>query len=433
MRIKIKKRLSVLSIISFFSAFFLVLNCQSVFQNSKDSNYVFYGLCFFLLVLQSIVSIAEYKITKKNIRAFFLTSVLYLFIIFLYVICSVGKKDLFRFLTRFLIFPFVVLFFLSECPVKKKLETFRFFILITAIISIVTSILWFCSSFLNLSPTSIYVWKWSGDVEGYSYFGLYFSSPYQYIDLFPSLAIRRNIGIFTEGPMFMLVLSLALLFSICIRDFFHIKKWEYCSILIAMITTFSVTGYLVVLIIISMEILAFFKRKDNKLILFVFFAVFGIIALSALLILKSSSASFLVRVDDFKVGFKAFLSNPFVGIGYENTSVLESYMSDIRLFNVGFSNSLFAILAYGGILLTGIYVIPIIQGIRCSVKNKNPHLFVFCVVLFLLYLSVIFYTFFINFYIFGWLLFGEDFPKDDKKIMRKWHNSKRMENLCFFH
>lgn len=153
----------------------------------------------------------------------------------MYILASVQLEDLLKFLSRFLVFPFALLHFMSSATENKKYRLFKYFVDWTAIISIITSLLGFLSSFGGLGPTSEFVWKWSGDVYGLSFLIFYFLSPYQYIDLIPGLAMRRNIGLFTEGPMFMLVLSTALLFAYMFKDIYKIKKWKIMVILIAMI------------------------------------------------------------------------------------------------------------------------------------------------------------------------------------------------------
>lgn len=282
----------------------------------------------------------------------------------MYILASVQLEDLLKFLSRFLVFPFALLHFMSSATENKKYRLFKYFVDWTAIISIITSLLWFLSSFGGVGPTSEFVWKWSGDVYGLSFLIFYFLSPYQYIDLIPGLAMRRNIGLFTEGPMFMLVLSFALLFAYMFKDIYKIKKWKIMVILIAMITTFSVTGYIVEMAIVASKVINKNKNYQNRIIIaFVTLSV-GLIAGATVIEMKSSSASYLVRMDDFSTGLKAFLSHPILRIGYENTSILRSFMSSSRSFNMGFSNTLFSVLEYGGIVLAGVYLFPVCVGLK---------------------------------------------------------------------
>ena len=405
MKMKIQPRLNIMSLISSITALLLVLNCQSVFQNARDTNYHIYELCFLFIMGESVLLVSKSGISRKNKKNWELYSFIYLFIIFIYTLFSVQFGDLLRFLSRFLVFPFALLHFMSSSSDGNKYKLFKYFVDWTAIISLITSLFWFLSSFMGLGPTSEFVWKWSGDVYGLSYYNLYFSSPYQYIDLIPGLVMRRNIGIFTEGPMFMLVLSFALLFYYMFNNIFEIQIWKIISILVAMVTTFSVTGYIIVITIIALKIISNSKRFKNKIIISFAVLSVGLIAAVGVIEMKSSSASYLVRMDDFSTGMRAFLSNPILGIGYENTSTLRSFMSSSRSFNMGFSNTLFAILAYGGIILTVIYLFPICVGLKKSYTRNDKMVFLFCVLYLLLYCTVIYYTFFINFILWGFLLF----------------------------
>lgn len=405
MKIKKRPKLNILSLISSITALLLVLNCQSVFQNARDTNYHIYELCFLFIMVESVLLVSKNGISRNNKKNWGLYSLIYLFIIFIYILFSVQFGDLLKFLSRFLVFPFALLHFMSSASDGNKYKLFKYFIDWTAIISVITSLFWFLSSFMGLGPTSEFVWKWSGDVYGLSYYNLYFSSPYQYIDLIPGLAMRRNIGIFTEGPMFMLVLSFALLFAYMFKNTFKINRWKIIAILVAMVTTFSVTGYIVVMAIIASKMINKNKNFQNRIIIAFVALTVGLIAATTVIEMKSSSASYLVRMDDFSTGMKAFLSSPILGIGYENTSTLRSFMSSSRSFNMGFSNTLFSVLAYGGIVLAGIYLFPVCVGLKKSYTRHDKTVFLFCILYLMLYCTVIFYTFFINFIVWGYLIY----------------------------
>lgn len=399
-----KQKIKIIDLINIITALLLVLNCQSVFQNATSINFHVYELCFFFIVLDSLYMVYKYGITRNNETVWFACSVIYVSILIVYVVFSVKVDDLLKFLSRFLIFPFAVLYFLSSAPQRTKYKLFKYFIEWVAIISLITSMLWFLSSFAGLKPTSEFVWKWSGDVHGLSYYFLYFSSPYQYIDFIPGLVMRRNIGIFTEGPMFMLVLSFALLFINLFDHFFKIERWKIVVILVAMITTFSVTGYIIVLMMVVSNVINKNKRIQNKVIIASIFVPFGLLAGIIVIAMKSSSASFLVRMDDFFTGVKAFISSPVVGIGYENVDALRSFMSQQRSFNMGFSNTLFSVLAYGGITLSILFLYPVCIGLCKSIVRHDYRVSTFCIIYFLLYCTVIFYTFFLNFILWGFLI-----------------------------
>ena len=404
MKTKIKFKINILNLLNAITALLLVLNCQSVYQNAKNINFHIYELCLLFIILDSFAIIFKYGISSKNKQNFLAVSLIYCMAIIIYIIFSVNADNLVRFLSRFIVFPFVLMYFFSSAPEKVKYNIFRYFVEWVVIISVVTSALWFLSTFWGLRSTSNFIWEWPGDVYGSSYYNLYFSSPYQYIDFIPGLVMRRNIGIFTEGPMFMIVLSLALCFSYLFKAFFSIKRWKIIAMTIAMITTFSVTGYIVGFIILAVAMINKNKKAQNKIILLLLFSCAGLIAGSIITEMKSSTASYAIRIDDFLTGIKAFISSPIVGVGYENVNTLKSYMSSFRSYNTGFSNTLFSVLAYGGLLLTSIYVFPIIMGTYKAMRRHDMSIFLFCILYVILYCSVIFYTFYINFFVWAFLI-----------------------------
>lgn len=387
-------------------ALFLILNCQSVWQISSEHNFYIYELNFIISIITPIFIILLWGIKKNNISKFLLITIIYYSYLIIYILFSVNENTLIRFVSRFAIFPFCCLLFLANSPDKYKFSLFKSYVNWTVLISSITSLLWFFASVINIiSPSGTFDVVWGGNLSLTNYYNIYFSSPLQYIDWL-SWGFRRNIGIFIEGPMFMLVLIFALIFIIIFDNYYKFPRWKLIIILCTLLSTFSVTGYIIGLF--SISIYLFSKYRNNKIIITFFYLSMTLIVLIIPFIikLKSSSASFSVRLDDFIAGIKAFIQSPLFGNGYENQNIIKNYMSTHRSYNMGYSNSIFSILAYGGLCLISLYFIPIFKGIWMSIKQKNYKIFTIIFAYCLLLLFVIFYSFFINFYLWAFLLFG---------------------------
>lgn len=234
-----------------------------------------------------------------------------------------------------------------------------------------------------------------------NYYNLYFSTPYQLIDWF--ISIRRNIGIFTEGPMFAYVLVMSLTFILLLKDDYEPKKWQITGIVLALITTASVTGYILLIIIAGMIFINKYKNKQTKIIIAMMTLIVFVVAVSVILGMKSNTVSYIARIDDYVAGLKCWMTNPIIGVGYENYSVLRSFMSATRSWNQGFSNTIFSVLAFGGIVFLIPYISPIIVGWYYGIKNHDYKVKTLCIVLVGIYFSVISYTFFLNFFIWAFL------------------------------
>lgn len=405
MKVSLKKtkKISIHWLLNMVTALFLILNCQSVWQRAYNNNFHIYEICFLMIIIDAFYYIEHWGIsrTSKNKLLFF--SVLYLVVVFLVVLFSVSSSDLVRFLSRFLIYPFFLLYFLTSAPIKCKLEIFKCFVDWMAVISWITFIFWGFSSLGLLKPSGMFDVDWGVKIGLYNYHNLYYSSPQQYIDWIGH-GIRRNIGIFVEGPMFMLTLILALLFCLIIEKEYRIKKWKIVGIVLALVSTTSVTGYIFLILIIGMRMIQKNRRMSNRIIIGSFAVVLGVIGIYIFVRMKSDTASFLIRLDDYMAGLKAWISSPIIGIGYENDSVLKSFMSASRLFNTGFSNTIFSVLAYGGVIFVIPFMLPVIRGIYVAKKQKNSKLFLVCSIYLGLYFTVIFYTCYVNFLMWAFLM-----------------------------
>ena len=251
-------------ILNAITALFLVLNCQSVWQNSLDKDYHIYEMCFTFIVLTTLYTTFKWN-KEKTLNAYGVKiSIYYLFLIFLVVILSVSQENLIRFLSRFLVFPLFMLYYSSKAPDKHKLGLFFWFINWAAIIAWISNIFWLLSTVGIIGETSTINIDWFGRYA--SYYGLYFSSPYQCIDWI-GVGIRRNIGVFTEGPMFMYVLVMSLVFMDLISDYYEIKKWKVFGVLLALLSIASVTGYIIILFMLGMKLMHMFKSKRKKFFL----------------------------------------------------------------------------------------------------------------------------------------------------------------------
>lgn len=404
MKVSLKKtkKISIHWILNMVTALFLILNCQSVWQRAYNNNFHIYEICFLMIIIDSFYYIGHWGISRSSKNKLLFFSAIYLVVIFLVVLLSVSNTDLVRFLSRFLIYPFFLLYFFSSAPIKCKIEIFKCFVDWMAVISWITFVFWGLSSFEILKPSGTFEIDWGGNIVLYNYHNLYYSSPQQYIDWIGH-GIRRNIGIFVEGPMFMLTLILALLFCLIIGKECRIKKWKIVGIVLALISTTSVTGYIFLIFIIGMRMIQNNKRMSNGIIIGSFAAILGVIGIYIFVRMKSDTASFLIRLDDYMTGLKAWISSPIIGIGYENDSVLKSFMSASRWFNTGFSNTIFSVLAYGGVIFAIPFMSPVIRGIYEAKKHKDSQLFLVCFIYFGLYFTVIFYTCYVNFLMWAFL------------------------------
>nr|WP_300767198.1 hypothetical protein [uncultured Acetatifactor sp.] len=399
-RLKVHKRANITEILTSLTSLSLILNCQSIWQNVTDTDYHIYEICAVLVLTCSLHMAIKYGISKAARRYVLFSAVWYYCIIFVAVLFSVSTDNLFRFLSRFIMFPFCVLYFASAASVEQKMCLFKSFANWTGLIAWI-SILFFGGSTIGMiGESGLIKADWFGTYG--NYYNLYFSSPYQIIDWFGT-GIRRNLGIFVEGPMYMIVLILALMFSLVIKDYYPIAKWKVSGIVLAILTTASVTGYIFLMLIGFICTINKYRNKQNQIIIGITGFVLAAVAVCVLFIAKSGTASYIARSDDYIAGIRCWLQSPIIGNGYENIELLRRYMSTNREWNQGFSNTIFSVLAYGGLVFAVPFVMPVVHGILYASSKHDYKNIVFCVIYIGLYFTVIEYTFFINFFIWAYL------------------------------
>ena len=400
LHLKVHKKANITEILASFTALSLILNCQSIWQNVTDADYHIYEICAALVLINSLYMAIKYGISKVAKRYVLFSAAWYYCIIFVVVLFSVSTDNLFRFLSRFIIFPFCVLYFASAASVEQKTYLFKSFVNWAALIAWISVLFFGASTIGMIGESGLIKADWFGTYG--NYYNLYFSSPYQMIDWFGT-GIRRNLGIFVEGPMYMIVLIMALLFSLVIKDYYPIAKWKVNGIVLAILTTASVTGYIFLMLIGFICTVYKYRNKQNQMIVGTTGFLLAAVAGCALFIAKSGTASYIARFDDYIAGNRCWLQSPMIGNGYENIDLLRRYMSTNREWNQGFSNTIFSVLAYGGLVFVVPFVMPVVHGILHASSEHDYKNMVFCVIYIGLYFTVIEYTFFINFFIWAYL------------------------------
>ncbi len=395
----IKKLCNFENALNSILAISLILNCQSVWQNTIGISFHIHEICFLMIFLWFCNYILQYRIYKQVKRKSLITGLFYFGLITLVCVFSVSEENLIKFLSRFIVFPFVLVVFQSKILPQKKLSVFYHFANWTSLIAWISVFFWTFSTIGIIRETYVLDVNWFSSYA--SYYNLYFSTPYQLIDW--ALGIRRNIGIFTEGPMFAYVLIMSLVFILLVKDDYTISKIKIIGIVIALITTASTTGYILFVLIAGMIWINKSKSKKNRIFIAMIALIVAIVLFSVIIGLKSDTASFIARMDDYMAGLKCWLENPILGSGYENYAKIRSYMSYTREWNQGFSNTIFSVLAFGGILFLIPFIAPIVRGGYYALKNNDYKLKILCIVYLGIYFSVISYTFFLNFFLWAYL------------------------------
>lgn len=251
------------------------------------------------------------------------------------------------------------------------LQYYRRTIIIIAAVSLFFWIFGSILSYLQPSGEIYSVWTGEGDhVLVKNYYYLYFQLQMSNIK---QIDVVRNIAFFCEAPMAALHFSVAFLIEMFFRK--RPSKVNIVLLVIATLSTISITGYLVLLAGFSAKYLL--SNSNQKLIhtikvVSVPIAIGLVVCIMLYLYnLKADSASGFARLNDFAVGYQVWKKHFLFGVGYGNYDEIKKMMPLWRSSNTGFSNSVMLVVDYGGLYFGMAYLFLIVKGMIGAVKYKK--------------------------------------------------------------
>lgn len=429
----------MLNLVEYLLAIFIILEFNTPYAYSLNRSYYLTEIIIILILIYFFIVATKFKIKRSIMKRWLVVFTPYYVILLIYIFIKVKPEKIINFSTRFLLV--IPILSLTFGIYNKKDEVFRILNKISKVIfclSIISLFFWWYGSQLHLiSPTGTINSYWGREFSYPSYYGLYFE---RQMDKFLWIDGFRNIGIFCEGPMF----SLCLIFSLFTELFLHkdtnkkiIYKFNsnkyliinenifmrYIRIIVFIITLFTTTTITGIIIFIIMAIVKYLitSKKNNiriliKLLISIVMFFLGIYIIYALFISKSQSNSWIIRMEDFSIGMKAWLQSPLFGNGYADWSSLENLMNNSIRTNTGFSNSIFTVLSQGGIVLFLVYVAPIMTCFMYGIKKNDKGILIFSMIFFIEFIVTLFqYTFLMMIL----LSFGYSFIITNKNIKCK--------------
>lgn len=382
------RKLSLIDILDYMWIILIIVQCHSIYTvKSEPLN----------LIVPFLVTTA--MLLLLNLLRFTL-SIKYIYMLGLYFIAmatffltNIGANVTPLNITKY--FIMLPLFFLiNSIYVNKEIFSALLskFVNVVVILAIFSLFFWIFGTLLNVvHPTSTVINQWSGGQLINSYYNLYFETQQM---IFFGFRIIRNSGIFAESPIWGLILSIAYVIDFLILKFDKNSKRNI--IILTMLSTISTTGIIIVGLAILYKIMTTSRWMTKLLLLPVTLSL----GLSLLLLLaeKSETVSANLRVDDYNIGFIVWKTSLWIGHGLNNGILaIQSHISTFTR-NLGYSNTLFVILAQGGLLLFLIYFSPMI--LLLFKKNINLD-FKFAIILFFILVTTIIFE---GTFLFLWIL-----------------------------
>lgn len=403
-KINTKIKINLRNSITYILLALCLLGCNTVYSTCSTRNYRFPELTAFFLFLLVLTNIKRlsYRIIKKWLIVFFP----YYLWNFLIVFFCVHIDKTISYSVRFFIFiPFFALIILCDARKENIWNIALKFENLIYIYAIITLIMWVSVCMLNIIPaTGEIISSWGGERRYPLYFGVFTTRQTQE---FMGRTWMRNQGFFAEGPMYNLVLIIA----VCIEAFvapLDRKSGKYIwngmdlrkivVLVIADISTFTITGMILLVAIAAFK----YCLMPSKTVLrgvikwlgAIGVLIFAMYIANNLFLVKADTGSWEVRFDDFLAGYKAWRDNIWFGNGYDTMEAITNYMSSKRSYNMGYSSGVFSILAQGGIALAVNYCIGFLGYVIYSIKIHRYELISMLIIILLILVTSIFhYTF----------------------------------------
>ena len=404
------KKINIKSITEYILCLLLILSCGSIFDNMANINFYISEIFMVLLFLYVLVFLLpKFRKQKKTFLKYIVFFVFYVAYQGIYIIIHKNMPNMIVYTFKMVIIFLLLLAFYLFNDKDKIMEMIKKISKIIIIISVISIFFFTLGSYLHaIKPTNKVEIEFGNNRRAInSYFDIYFEA--QETNIFGDYRIR-NCAIFVEAPMFTIGLLIAISYELFLSKRKN-KKINVIVLFITILTTMSTTGIAVGCGLIGLKIIQeIFSKKRNykgknilKLLTIMFLIVLGIVAF---IVIKDkwNSPSFMLRIDDYLAGYKAWEDHKIFGNGYQNYEAVQSHMSERVFNNMGQSNSIANLFAEGGLWIGMVYTLPAIYLLIRNFKNNKYNNIIFILTIILIFCTIIFtYSIMIiNFIAYAW-------------------------------
>lgn len=391
---KIKLSSKVNSFLQYILLTIILIECNSVYSQLYRYHYYIRGSLIAIAILILLIFLVLGNKKKQVNTNIILNSIFYVLACSIIMLLNSDKLNgKIIIILIFMCFLPLMLLYIS-CLNRYELRSFLDkFVQIVFIISAVSLFFWIFGSVLKLiSPINQLKVVWGKPytlMDNYAF--VYFDSKQVQDWVVTNMLIPRNISIFAEAPMFAFVILVAMIFNNNFNSCILNKNKRIINIIfiITLFSTISVTGVVCGLLLIFSNLMKFYNNLTTckKKIFIIILVVFMLICLPTCIDLvqnKMSTSSTSARIMDLKNGFHVFTENPFIGKGIGHSRQFEDNVET----GYGYSNTIIPALTDGGMILTIIYLSPLIVYAIYIVKSKKIN--IYDIVMLLVYLIIIF-------------------------------------------
>ena len=379
-------KINIKKILEYLLCILIIINCRTVFVHIPETKITD---IVNILIVSVIISLTFFSVNRNTTKKTILSIYIYFLYILIYFILKVSDSKI-SFIMKFIIIIPLLYYYFMGINKEEKRGLLKKYFKIIYILTIISLFFYILGSFMKIIPINTHIsieWGSIQEIEGY--FGLHFNTQKTHIlDRY----ILRNTSIFTEGPMFALQIIIA--YTIILFENKKLINKESIVLFIGIITTLSLTGifiFIILSLLKKLESIQEIRNFKNSVYLRIFMIPIIIIAFIIGMYLfndKKETRSYQIKNDDNRVTMIAFNENPVFGEGYLKQEIALSNMSEFRHYNMGLSSNFLIIIIQGGIYLSILYIVPMLIGMLKAYRNKEKKELVLFLTQILLYFNV---------------------------------------------
>lgn len=370
---------------------FSIISVGNMFRCVFDHNDRLPNLAYLIVYLACIAGVTLNKrVTKRSIVVFLIEGMYFLFYFTIRIrgayIIGTAKSVVFVFLL-------MSIYFINLIYRNDEQIFFDALSNIVCIIAAISLFFWVFGSILNVVPGRQQVtYQWATFKRSCNtFYYIYYEIPVQSRLLSNGFRLYRNTAIFPESPGSASFFIYGIINELIFKK--EKNKVRICIILMALLSTFSTKGILVLIEIVVYAIWVKYIKNRRSLLSRVLLVVSPFILLLAgtiaynVVSLKNGTSTFLMRADDLESAIKVWKNYPILGTGYVTDQIIDNFTYS-RNFN-GLSMGIAVQLAKGGIYMILIYFVPLFHFIinnKCKIKDVVDRLLVVIVLITKFYL-----------------------------------------------
>ena len=368
-------------------AVFLILDGNSMYHSLAYQDLHLPWICVALILVTTLFT----GVTRGSKQVIIIALMIFMYCLTYFIIQyeSISKEV---YICIIIGFPLLLIMFYNLRLMQMEYELFYCIEWVMLRLSVISLFFWLFGQISGLVHTNMSVVSNWGRIRTWEgYYGLHFATNYSN-SLGNGLPI--NSGLFSEGPMFCLWLCISLATELFLREKY--SKPRVALLIITIATTLSTTGVLFVALSFGLKYLEYMKGRVSiwKVVLtflLILLLPVAVVALQQVIMLKMNTSSYSIRYRDYIAGYLLFREHPIFGSGYGNIMSLQKYVLLSTAGNVGFSNTVTAILGTGGLWNFIIYLASIVIPLGGRGK-KDQHIKSFFILYTFLTVFVIFFS-----------------------------------------